>query len=144
CKTPKSDSEIALLSQEAELAEALTHENLVQYLTPADVVETGMQSGSATFWELLPSGSLSKLIAAGGRLSLAETVTVLLPMIQVRQYLHNRHIVHCDISPAHILFDLNGRPVLSDFGASRATALSSNVTGPPGFLGREIEQYNRR
>jgi len=142
CKTPKSDSEIALLSQEAELAESLTHENLVQYLTPADVVETGMQSGSATFWEFLPSGSLSKLIAAGGRLSLAETVTVLLPMIQVTQYLHNHQIVHGDISPSNILFDLNGRPVLIDFGASRATALSSNVTGTPGFLAPEIEQYN--
>src|SRR5699024_5103345 len=65
CKTPKSDSEIALLSQEAELAESLTHENLVQYLTPADVVETGMQSGSDTSLELLYSLSLSILIVSG-------------------------------------------------------------------------------
>ncbi len=142
CKTPRSDSEAGLLSQEAELAQSLTHENLVQYLGPADVVGTDAISGSATFWEFLPSGSLSKLIGAGGRLSLAETVTVLLPMIQVTQYLHNHQIVHGDISPSNILFDLNGRPVLIDFGASRASALSSNLTGTPGFLAPELEQHD--
>lgn len=144
CKTPKSASDIPLLSQEAELAQSLTHENLVKYLGPVDVVGADSTSGSATLWEFLPSGSLNKLIAAGGRLSLAEAVTVLLPMVQVTQYLHNHQIVHGDISPSNILFDLTGRPVLTDFGASRATALSSNVTGTPGFLAPEIEQYETR
>lgn len=47
-------------------------------------------------------------------------------------------VVHGDISPRNILFDLTGRPVLIDLGASRATAHSYTLTGTPGFVAPEI------
>jgi hypothetical protein len=59
-------------------------------------------------------------------------------MIQVAEYLHAQQIVHGDFSPANILFDLNGRPVLIDLGAVRATAHAFHRTGTPGFAAPEL------
>ena len=138
CKIPKTPEDTDILSQEAKLAQSLHHENLVRVLD----AETSLglspsESSVGTFWELLPAGSLGELVGAGGQLSVAQTVTVLLPMIQVAEYLHAHQIVHGDISPANILFDLEGRPVLIDLGAVRATAHAFHTTGTPGFIAPE-------
>lgn len=134
CKTPKTHLDAAALSQEAQLAGGLFHENLVarSELSPS------LSLAETTFWEFLAGGSLSNLVASTGVLSLANTVTVLWPMLQVAQYLHSQQIVHGDISPRNILFDLTGRPVLIDLGAARATAHSSTLTGTPGFVAPEL------
>lgn len=134
CKTPKTHQNAATLSQEAQLAGALTHPNLVALGEPCPE----SSSAGVTFWEFLPAGSLANLVAATGGLSVAKTVTVLWPMVQVAQYLHSQQIVHGDISPRNILFDLTGRPVLIDLGASRATAHSYTLTGTPGFVAPEM------
>lgn len=138
CKTPKSHQDTAMLSQEAELAASLSHENLISTVItgPSDATE-GRQE-DLTLWEYLPGGSLANLIAANGKLTVAQTVTVLLPLIQVTEYLHSQQIVHGDISPHNILFDLTGRPVLIDLGATRATAHSYSKTGTPGFVAPEL------
>lgn len=135
CKVAKDHQGAVILSQEAELADSLSHENLVASV-PTDVPQP--DNLAISFWEYLPAGSLANLITATGKLTVAETVTVLLPMIQVAEYLHARQVVHGDISPQNILFDLTGRPVLIDLGASRATAHSYTRTGTPGFTAPEI------
>lgn len=140
CKTPNTTAGAQLLSQEAELARSLQHENLVRALTPRQIQDwqLSVEDGSATFWEHLPAGSLESLVAAGGPLRVEQSVTVVLPMIQVAEYLHAQQIVHGDFSPANILFDLNGRPVLIDLGAVRATAHAFHRTGTPGFAAPEL------
>src|SRR5699024_9902722 len=135
CKVAKDHQGAVILSQEAELAESLSHEDLVVSV-PSDVPHP--DNLAISFWEYLPAGSLANLITATGKLTVAETVTVLLPMIQVAEYLHARQVVHGDISPQNILFDLTGRPVLIDLGASRATAHSYTRAGTPGFTAPEI------
>lgn len=139
CKAPHSKENASMLSQEAELAASLSHENLVAYIEPAanELPEFG-QAGGVSFWEYLPAGSLAHLVATGGKLSIAQTVTILLPMVQVMEYLTSRQVVHGDISPHNILFDLTGRPVLIDLGAARATAHSYTLTGTPGFVAPEL------
>ena len=139
CKVPQAAEDHAVLSQEAKLARDLEHENLVQNLD-GDVLDglAPAQHAGATFWEFLPAGSLATLVGAAGALNISQTVTVLLPMIQVAEYLHNQHIVHGDFSPANILFDLTGRPVLIDLGAVRATAHAFHTTGTPGFIAPEV------
>lgn len=134
CKTPKTSLDAMTLSQEAQLATGLCHENLVA------LSELSPDGGTAqaTFWEFLPAGSLAHLVASAGTLSIAQTVTVLWPMLQVAQYLEGHQIVHGDISPRNILFDLTGRPVLIDLGAARATANSYSLTGTPGFTAPEL------
>lgn len=138
-KTPKSAEDLVMLSQEAELAKELEHQNIVRLLKDdAYAAIPGLAPDAGTCWEFLPGGSLGSMISAGGPLSVAQTVTVVLPMVQVVQYLHAKHIVHGDISPRNVLFDLTGRPVLIDLGSARATGQAKLVTGTPGFMAPEI------
>lgn len=139
CKFPRAADDHPQLSQEAELAAGLAHENLIRPVRlEAHPELTSAQQAGATFWEYLPAGSLESLISAAGALSIAQTVTVMVPMIQATQYLHERQIVHGDLSPANILFDLTGRPVLLDLGTVRATAHAFHAAGTPGFVAPEI------
>ncbi|NWN89021.1 MAG: protein kinase [Micrococcaceae bacterium] len=140
CKTPKDVDDVPNLSHEAELANSLAHENLIQHVNieAIDELET-VDAAAGTFWEYLPAGSLAEVVAANGQLPLAQVVTVVLPMVQVAQYLHSRQIVHGDISPRNILFDLSGRPVLIDLGSTRASAHAFHLAGAPGFSAPELE-----
>lgn len=137
CKTPRDSGHAAELSQEAKLAEQLSHENIIKPINVSDDPELSSIK-AATFWEFLAGGTLTDLVGATGQLGVAQTVTVVLPMIQATQYLLARQIVHGDISPRNILFDLTGRPVLLDFGATRATAHHHARTGTPGFVAPEL------
>lgn len=137
CKTPLNSGAATELSQEAKLAAQLSHENIIKSINVDEDPELGSIEG-ATFWEFLAGGTLTDLVGATGQLGVAQTVTVVLPMIQATQYLLARQIVHGDISPPNILFDLTGRPVLIDFGATRATAHHHARTGTPGFVAPEI------
>lgn len=144
CKTPKTPEDLDMLTQEANLAQSLRHENLVRVVdAETSLGLTSAESAVGSFWELLPAGSLHELVGAGGRLSVAQTVTVLLPMIQVAEYLHTHQIVHGDISPANILFDLDGRPALIDLGTVRATAHAFHSVGTPGFVAPEVDDPKR-
>lgn len=139
CKTPHTTDGASSLSQEAKLAAQLSHENLIRPIAVDNARDFGtLPAHEATFWEFLAGGTLHELVAAIGQLNVAHTVTVVLPMVQVTQYLHARQIVHGDISPNNILFDLNGRPVLIDLGSTRATAHSYSRTGTPGFVAPEL------
>ena len=139
CKTSKTPEDRARLSQEAELAKELSHENAVRHLEFTGCSDVpALDPATGTCWEFLPGGSLEGLVTAGGPLSVAQTVTVVLPMIQVIQYLHAKQIVHGDISPRNIMFDLTGRPVLIDLGAARASGHRTTITGTPGFMAPEI------
>ena len=137
CKTPRSGGVAIELSQEAELAGQLSHENIVKAIDISDDQELSSLKVTS-FWEFLPGGTLTGLIGSGGQLSVPQTVTIVLPLIQATQYLLARQIVHGDISPRNIMFDLTGRPVLIDFGATRATAHHYERTGTPGFIAPEL------
>lgn len=64
-------------------------------------------------------GSLAALVAARGPLDVGEVVTVLTPLAGALADLHERGLVHGDVSPGNVLFDELGRPLLSDLGTAR-------------------------
>lgn len=43
---------------------------------------------------------------------------MILPMLDGLQYLHQYHVLHCDISPANIIHRKDGEIVLIDFGSA--------------------------
>lgn len=138
-KSPRSGVPLEVLYEEQALAQQLQHPNLIQtVVTDSSDSSTLRLQEHGTFWELLDGGSLEELVRAHNTLSLAETVTVVLPMAQLLGYLHGQQVVHGDISPMNILFDIQGRPVLSDLGSVRAIGHAFAHDGTPGFVAPEI------
>lgn len=94
---------------------------------------------TAVVMDLMPGGSLRAVVAARGRLSPGECVTVVAPLAGLLGRLHRRGIVHGDISPDNVLFDLRGRPHLTDLGSAHALGdAPRDVHGTDGFVAPEV------
>ncbi len=74
----------------------------------------------------------------------AEVKALLMRMLSAVAYIHDRDILHRDISPDNILIDTRGEPILIDFGAAREQAtrasrvLSSLHTVKDGYSPQEF------
>lgn len=119
----------------AQEAAALRHHRHRHLVAPLGEVETDRGTGLLT--ELLAGGSLAALVRAGGPLPVARMRTAVVPIAQALQSLHEEGIVHGDVSPANILFDVDGRPALSDLGASRLLGGQDRGGSTPGFAAPE-------
>lgn len=90
--------------------------------------------------ELVGSGSLTGVIAARGHLSVGEAVTVVCPVARTLAGLHGAGVAHGDVSPANVLIERSGRPVLADLGVARLTGEApGEVFGTEGFTAPEVE-----
>ncbi|HEY0871238.1 MAG TPA: serine/threonine-protein kinase, partial [Acidothermaceae bacterium] len=112
------------LSREAALLATISHEHIValRSVVPTD-------DGLVLVLEYAEGGSLAALIAARGRLSAGEVITIGAPLAQALGDVHARGIVHGDVTPANVLFDGSGKPLLADLGVA---SLSGDRAGPPG------------
>ncbi|HMU39498.1 MAG TPA: serine/threonine-protein kinase [Pseudomonadota bacterium] len=68
--------------------------------------------------EYLPHGSLEDRLR-NGPLPISEAVHVAKVVARALGNAHGRGILHCDLKPANVLFDGNGKPRLCDFGQAR-------------------------
>lgn len=71
-------------------------------------------------------GSLAGLLAVRRRLTPGEVVGIAGPLATALAGVHAGGVVHGDVSPANVLFDATGRPLLADLGVARLRA-----DGPP-------------
>src|SRR3954452_20066658 len=62
--------------------------------------------------ELASGRSLADLLAARGRLTAGEVVTVLAPIAQTLAVAHGRGVVHGRVSASNVVFTAPGRPLL--------------------------------
>lgn len=128
----------ALLDVEMRAVGDLRHDHVVR---PLGVVET--DAGPGLLSEYHPGGSLGTLVRAAGPLPLGQVITVLVPMAQALQALHERGVVHGDVSPGNILFTVQGRPALADLGSSRVLGGAEHRLGTPGFSAPELADGGR-
>ncbi|XNZ01307.1 serine/threonine-protein kinase [Micrococcus luteus] len=131
-KVPLPGGEDSLLQE----TEALRHHRHRHLVAPLGQVQT--DRGRGLLSELLPGGSLAALVRSGGPLPAARMRTAVVPVAQALQSLHAEGIVHGDVSPSNILFDVDGRPALADLGASRLLGGPSRGAGTPGFAAPEV------
>ncbi|WP_090480515.1 serine/threonine-protein kinase [Nakamurella panacisegetis] len=103
--------------REAALAAAVDHPHVVRVI---EVI--GDAERCALVTEYAGGGDLAGLLAARGRLTAGETLTVLLPVAAVLATAHERDVVHGDLSAGNVVFDAAGRPLVADLGAGRAGA----------------------
>lgn len=84
-------------------------------------------------------GSLHDIVTGRGGLTAGECVTALAPIAQALARIHDGGCLHADVTPKNILFDIEGRPVLSDLGAARVTALPGQAEwGSAGYVAPEV------
>ena len=115
--------------REARSLAALAHENVMRVL---DYGEDA--SGPFMALEWLPGGTLDDRLAAGA-LPPAETARIAHGLAAGLAHLHSRGLVHRDLKPANVLFDVEDRPKLGDFGLVRHALGSGTLTEAGTVLG---------
>ncbi len=99
---------------EAEAASKLDHPNILP------IYAYGEQDGLPYIvMPYMRGGTLSEYITKHGPISLAEAQWFLEQIASALDYAHAQGCVHCDVKPANILLDGDGRVMLSDFGIAR-------------------------
>jgi serine/threonine protein kinase len=66
--------------------------------------------------EYLEKGSVGKLIENLGKLSIKQSIKIIIDALHGLQFVHNQQYIHRDIKPSNILLDKSGKAKLSDFG----------------------------
>ncbi|WP_313930234.1 CHASE2 domain-containing serine/threonine-protein kinase [Trichocoleus sp. FACHB-262] len=103
-----------LFKTEAEILEKLgKHDQIPQLLASFEE--------NAEFYlveEFIAGHPLSEELPSGKRLSEAQVVGLLRPILEVLAFLHERHVIHRDLKPSNIMRrQLDQQLVLIDFGA---------------------------
>ena len=122
---------------EAQITASLSHRAIVRAF---DLVELDPARGSLLLvMELLQGQSLGQRIEQAGRLSVAETVRVILPILSALDHAHRAGIVHRDLKPDNVFLatDPDGHvsPKLLDFGISKMRHASSAITARGALVG---------
>ena len=96
--------------------------------------------------EYLDGETLKEKIEREGKLSLEESLNIIMPILEALKEVHKEGILHRDISPDNIFITKKGEVKLLDFGAARyATTTHSkslSVIVKPGYAPQE--QYRSR
>jgi len=127
----------ARFRREARLAQGIESPHV------APILELGESNGVVFLvLPLYPGASLAARLRTGA-LDPAETADLAAQLARGLDELHRCGIVHRDVKPSNVLFDAEGRAVLSDFGLAR-TADSTRLTqdgqllGTPYYLAPEL------
>ncbi|MCS7237176.1 MAG: protein kinase [Thermoguttaceae bacterium] len=86
--------------------------------------------------EYMPHGSLADRLAEGP-LPPAEVVRLLRDIAQGLVHAHNKGVLHCDLKPANVLLDHDGRARIADFGQSRLSHEQSPALGTLFYMAPE-------
>ena len=127
----------ARIEREARAAAGLSHENV------AGVYDAGEADGRAYLvLEYLPGGTLEDLLESGGPLPDEEAARIAREIASGLAHAHTHGVVHRDLKPSNVLFDVEGRAKLADFGIARALGQATltetgTVLGTAAYLSPE-------
>lgn len=131
------DGRVQRLRREARAAASLDHPHVVA------VHDIGL-SPQAVFvvMEYLEGESLRELLAREGRLPADRAVAVTAQVCDALEAVHQRGVVHRDVTPANIMICPDGRAKVMDFGIARLGADASVtatglVIGTPAYMSPE-------
>ena len=114
--------------REARLLSSFNHENIVQVLFDME------ENGTAYYgMELLKGQDLRVYLRGRSMMDAMEAYETLLPILHALEYLHERKVLHRDISPDNIFLRTQEEgfsPVLIDFGAAYSAQRDFTQTFP--------------
>ena len=117
--------------REAAALAGLRHPNI---LSVYDVLEDA--EGVWLIEQWITGAPLSAVLAATGKLRGIDALALIHGALQGLSYAHGRDVVHGDITPANILIDQSGTPMLVDFGLA-VTPGHLSLGGTPGYMAPE-------
>ncbi|MCU1255066.1 MAG: Serine/threonine-protein kinase PknB [Candidatus Angelobacter sp.] len=110
------DPEIAQrFTQELLLARQIAHKNIIRIFDVRD-------SGGLKFitMEYVEGQDLGNRVESRGKLTIAESVAIIMQVCSGLACAHAEGVVHRDLKPSNIMVDPQGRVVVMDFGLARA------------------------
>ena len=123
--------------EEARALGGVEHPNLIRIFAVG-------QEGLVSYYsmELITGMSLKEVLAASGRLTVAEAFAVMGQVLRALEAVHRAGIVHRDLKPGNIMLDASGRVVLMDFGLARRAerqdlTAAGAVLGTPEYMSPE-------
>ncbi len=128
-KVLRADAQAELSRREASVLRRLDHPHVLRLHRTARTADGRL----ALVTDHAAGGSLAALVSARGPLDPGEVVTVLTPIAGALADLHERGVVHGDVSPGNVLFLADGRPVLADLGTAGLLGVDPATHATPGF-----------
>ncbi len=131
--------------QEAKFAANLSHPNIIQVFD----FDTMPYTDGTIYYMVMPyipghtlREQLAHHAAQESRISPDSVYHIIRSLTEALGYAHKRGMVHRDIKPANVMFDEDGRVILTDFGIARLAEKSSltqdGVTvGTPAYMAPE-------
>lgn len=122
--------------REAKVIAGLEH----PYIVP--VYDYGEEGGQPFLvMRFMPGGTLADRIA-GQPMKLEQVTPIIQRLAEAIDAVHRHGIVHCDLKPSNVLFDVEGRAFLSDFGIARLltpgrTSTGAALIGTPAYMSPE-------
>ncbi|WP_328518394.1 serine/threonine-protein kinase [Actinoplanes oblitus] len=120
-----NDSEfITRFRSEARMMAQLRHPGIVQVYDYGENAVVDGERFDYLVMEFIDGTSLSKKIQQAGRLSPAETMSIMAGMADALHAAHQAGIIHRDVKPSNLLVRPGGALVLVDFGIARSVGIS--------------------
>jgi serine/threonine protein kinase len=142
CPLPQSSKayqkSLDLFEQEAEILKQLG-----QHVQIPELLAFIRQEGRLYIvQEFIEGLDLFKEVKESGAFSEQKVRQVLVELLPVLQYIHERQVIHRDIKPSNIIRRPHGSLVLIDFGGSQQLSADSSsgkspITGTPGYAAPE-------
>jgi hypothetical protein len=117
--------------REAAALAGLRHPNI---LSVYDVLEDA--EGVWLIEQWITGAPLSAVLARTGKLRAIDALALIHGALQGLSHAHGREVVHGDVTPANILIDQSGTPMLVDFGLA-LTPGQTSLGGTPGYMAPE-------
>jgi serine/threonine-protein kinase len=114
---------------EARIIAALRHAGVVNVYDYGESTDADGRRALYLVMAYVEGESLSALITEAGRLSVAQTMSVVAQAAAALEAAHESGVVHRDVKPGNLLVNESGQVTLVDFGVARSTSVTSVTTG---------------
>ena len=101
---------------------------------------TGRDGRPCLILPRLGSGNLGRLLAVRDDLEPGEAVSILVPLVEAVRELHRVGVAHGAVTPASVLFDDGGAPVLARFGGVSLIGDFPQTDGGQSLMGALLDE----